>query len=129
MHSWGDTDMDWEGLNDAGRYIARYCKTRAWMRIHWKEKWGCIRFEYTYSSLFENPIHSIIWPGHLFIRYSNRMLRIDKMLGSILTTLRITRAIRSYQTWVFKRAIRNAVKKWPHIREEILEDVQYIGEE
>ena len=97
MHTWGDKDFDWDGLNDAGSYIARRCRRRAWFHLHWKEKYGSLRLEWINSALFYLPIHSIFYPGHLYVRYSHWVLVLDRKLGKVCYKMGITNAIRNYQ--------------------------------
>jgi hypothetical protein len=126
MHSWGDS---WfrkygEDLHNAGSFISRYCRTRAHLCIHWKEKWGTLRFEFIGSCIFDRywPIHSIFYPGHLFYRFPKWMLKVDWAVGCVLFGLGIGQLIQRYQLFILRRAINLAVKKWPHIEKEITAD-------
>ena len=147
MHIWGDEDFDWEGLNDAGSFIHQYCMSRARLCIHWKEKYGTLRYEYLDSCLFSDhtPIHSILKPGRLFLHYNKinikhiiklkdrilfrigkAIMNIERPIGILLQVLYISSLIRKYQLWIFRRAIFKAIEKWPHLEDEILEDAPEI---
>lgn len=92
MHHWKDKNVDWSGLYDAAYYIATYLGRYG--RIHvmdYKEKWGEVRVY-------------ILWGMEdRWIPYSR--------LNPILIP---------YQKWIYRRAYANAIRKWPHLRNEIL---------
>lgn len=46
-HFYGD-NFDFDGLEKAGRWIATFYYRRTHKRIMWKEKYGTIRYEFTY---------------------------------------------------------------------------------
>lgn len=127
-HYWGDEDFDWEALHQAGTFIAHYCKTRAWLVLHWKEKYGTLRYEFLTSTLFSQhtPIHSLWRPGHLYYRYSIRCRKIDEFIGRILWSLGITKLVQKYQLFILRRAVELAKQKYPHIADEITDDLDDI---
>lgn len=131
-HDWGDKDFDWEALNNAGEYISSYCMKRARLYIHWKEKYGTLRYQHLSSCIFNRywPIHTLINPGHLYYRFPRWMINIEYIVGDVLYYIGVVKIIQKYQLWILKRALLRAVKKFPHIKDEILADTpEEIGDE
>ncbi len=133
-HRWGDEDFDWEALNEAMNDIFNFCKKWAYMHIHMKEKYGSIRYEFTFSYLVKSyiPLHDILKPGYLYIRYTNNeklnnfIFWLDRnMVGPLIRVMRIDALINKYRRWIFDKSIIKTVKKYPHIAEEILEDYPF----
>ena len=130
-HVWGD-DFDWQRLDAAGEFISSYCIHRARLRIHWKEKWGTLRYEYLECILFgEWPIHALIKPGYLFYQFPKWFRPIEDVLGYVLEFLRISPMIRKYQLKIFKEALMAAVERYPDLKDEILSDApeEVVGKE
>lgn len=126
MHEWGDKDFDWHGLNAAGSFIARYCMHKARLKIHWKEKYGTLRIEWLSSCLFGySPVHNLVYPGYLYYKWPSWVMKIDRGLGSVLRVLRITNLIAGYQLKTLNRALARAVEYWPHLKDEIEDDVKW----
>jgi hypothetical protein len=101
MHTWGDYDFDWEGLNKAMEYIYSRTYYFSLCRISCKEKYGSVRYEF------------ITTP---FSRYNNS---IAEKCGRLYERL----------AWhVVKHVVFKAAKKWPHLEDELLEDLA-INEE
>lgn len=118
MHSWGDEDVDWKGINDAAGYIALWL--RRWPRVgvrDFKEKYGTIRI---YCSLGWGSIHEIWKPGYVFNQYPFKWMRtLDVYLGrKIMHWLNfvVIPVHKQLYRWRYKKA----VKKWGHLRTEIL---------
>lgn len=120
-HEWGDASFDWKGLDDAGVIIGQMCRRYGFFGGQIKEKWGCLRFYVNWSSL---SLHSIFYAGHYYRegRLSVWLDRIDikyieptleKFLGSIWFR---------WQRIVYNWAYQRALKKYPHLRDEILRD-------
>ena len=116
-HDWSS---DWPYFRDVGEaayYIGNYL--RKWGRVgvrDTKEKYGSCR---VYLSLGWRQLHCITHPGHCFSRYPKWLWILDcKYLSKIVRLLNYI--VVPYHTWLYNRAYQNAIKKWPHIREEIL---------
>lgn len=104
MHSWGD---EWfqqygEDLRDAEIWISKffYRVTKGNMSISMKEKWGSLRYEYIMTPRSdwyrENPFTEELG-----------MYNALQLFGWELLTIIIYRA----------------VKKWPHLEHELMEDL------
>lgn len=117
MHKWGDENVDWKGLNEAPRYIGTFL--RKWGRVgvrDCKEKYGTVR---VYLGLGWYSLHDVTHPGHCFSRYpkwlwtfchSKPMLNIFQILNRVVVP---------YHIFLYKFIYKRAVKKWPHLVEEI----------
>lgn len=121
-HEWGDDDFDWEGLNQAQDYIWTHAIRWGRMCFHTKEKYGTIRYEWL---SFGVGLHRLFYPAHLYIRQT-WLYQLDyKIVIPVLEFLRLDKIIMAYQWWVFKTVIKKAIKKWPHLKKEILADLNY----
>ena len=133
-HSWYDEedDFDFGRLNEAGFFIHKYCIKRARLYIHWKEKYGTLRYEYINSCLFGFwPIHHIFKPACLRYQWTKWVMNIDIVLGRLLEFIGVAPLVRRYQLYIFRKALFAAVKKYPDMEDEILSDApeEVIGEE
>ena len=120
-HMYGDCP-EWPYFGDvdnAASYIGRFC--RKWGRIsvtQTKEKYGTAR---VYCNIGISQLHDITHPGYVRSRYPHWLWHIDVMYVSKLSRfLRVNKVVVPYQKYVYRLAYRNALKRWPHIREEIL---------
>ena len=138
MRVWGD-DFDFAAVSHAARDIGQFC--RRWGRIDvmdYKEKFGTVR---VYCTFGHTTFHSLIWPGHMYNRFPFGVSKwgwklngawIGKKLGHILWVANcnasrillqnkfIERLIVKYQIWIYQKAYERAIKKYPHIPQEIL---------
>lgn len=120
MHIWGNEKVDWEGIDAAATYIGKQLKR--WGRVpvrQVKEKYGrvCV-----YTGLGWESVHDITHPGHAWIRYKGVFLYLyHKTYGiqQVLFTI-INKVIVPYHKWLYTHVYGLALKKWPHLREEIL---------
>jgi hypothetical protein len=119
MHNWGDPNVDWDGINDAARFIGVWLKKYARMEVRdYKEKYGTVR---VYCSFGWQQIHSILYPGYVWI-HKWWPHRLDMWFSYDTPFLKwlnryivVPIHVRLYR-WRYQQAI----KKWPHLREEIL---------
>jgi hypothetical protein len=119
MHDWSQTDVDWAGINAAAEYIGR--NLIRWGRVpvsEIKEKYGSCRI---YCGFGWYNFHTIFWPNYAYCRYKWKWLwHLDcattvHKLFSILNYIIIPIHKRMYR-YYYKQAL----KKWPHLWEEIL---------
>jgi hypothetical protein len=122
MHQWGTEGVDWAGISEAARFIAT--NLVRWGRVgvrDWKEKYGTVR---VYCGLGWYQLHSITHPRHCFARYPQWLWALDCRVGS-----RIVRPLNwlvvPYHKWLYRRVYGQALKKWPHLRLEILAGADY----
>lgn len=120
MHHWGDKGVDWKGIEDAAAFIGR--NLRRWGRVdvsQTKEKYGTARVYCSFG--FYEVLHGFFYPGHSYYHMPAWLVRVDHFisfklhLGQMLTAVMVPYQKRLY-TFLYGRAL----KKWPHLRMEIL---------
>lgn len=121
MHDWSDKDVDWKGIGEAAYYIQTYC--RRWGRIYGsaKEKYGTVRF---YCIFGELSLHSLLYPGYSYSQFPKWLWVLDIDYISKFLSI-FNDAFFVWQKFIYSRAYRNALKKWPHLTGEILCDSDY----
>lgn len=139
MHVWGDDWFEEHGgkLYAAERYIWEY--TYRWSKcgLISKEKYGSIRYEWLlppggrcYNVLsIKLPFVSWDYDHNSNYRYYwGGGGRFPVIIWRWADSW-VYRVWKQYGKWVLDRAVRNACKKWPEIKDEILEDYdsEYIG--
>lgn len=122
-HEWGEEDFDWAALSQAGELIYNRCR-KARLGIHWKEKYGTLRVS---PWPFSGMLHSLIWPGYVYNQYKWKwMWRVDCFLAHKIMPLWPFRHLHNFivrkQVQVLADAYTEAVQKFPHIKDEILDD-------
>lgn len=123
MHRWGDPNVDWAGISDAARWIAKYL--RGWGRVQvWdhKEKWGTVRVS---CSLGWSQFYSITHPGYAYSRYPRWLWVLDCRVGRHLV-VPLAPLILPWHKWLYRRAYRLALRRWPHLRVEILSGADFF---
>ena len=117
MHNWGDGFEYFNDVGEAAYYIGNFL--RKWGRVgvrDTKEKYGTVR---VYLSLGWRQLHCITHPGHCFSRYPDWLWHLDCLYLSKAVRL-LNCIVGPYHIWLYNKAYQNAIKKWPHIKEEIL---------
>lgn len=128
MHRWGDENVDWKGIEDSAAYIGNFC--RRWGRIgvtQTKEKWGTCRV-YVSFGLGCTSLLSITHPGHVSYigRYPTWLMKLDfRVFSPLIQWSRINKLIVPYQIMIYQLAYKRALKRWSHLREEILGGCDY----
>jgi len=116
-HNWSDDSVDWEGINDAARYIAVWL--RRWARLpvrDYKEKFGTVRI---YCGFGWHQLHDITHPGYCFSQYPEWLWHLDcRYIRRLMPLVNwaVVPVHRALYRWRYGRAIR----KWPHLAGEIL---------
>lgn len=116
MHDWSDDKFDWAALNDAINYLHNYLEKYGRIGVNSKEKWGTARIYCTFAYNF----HSLVYPGYAYCQFPKWLWHLDVYYGNKI--LRYTGALKLIQYWqkfIYVKAYANAVKKWPHIKQEI----------
>lgn len=125
MHTWGDENVDWEGIDAAASFIGHELKK--WGRVpvrQVKEKFGYVC---VYTGLGWDSIHDITHPGHAWIRYRGPIKWLyfkTYTLQQYIFTI-INKVIVPYHKWLYSYTYGRALKKWPHLREEILHGADF----
>ena len=118
MHMWGDENVDWAGISDSARYIGQNLRRLGRVGVRqWKEKYGTVR---VYCSLGWFSVHNITHPGHCFSRYPKWLLTLDCKIGSVIVPFLFNWFIMPYHKWLYRKLHKDMVKKYPHLKEEIL---------
>lgn len=125
-HEWGDTDFDWEALGKAEQIVNRVCNKWFRLGVHTKEKYGTLRCS-VYP--FDGSLHSITHPGYVYCQYPKWLWNINCSMsywGSRRPYSWFVRLIIMFQMHVgYRLAYYIAMKKYPHIAEEICVDADY----
>ena len=126
-HIWGDDDFDWKALDDACQYLEKNCRRWARLGVWTKEKYGTMRVSTTCAYVTEyDLLHNLIYPGYARIVWPKWFRSyIDWPLGKALGFVGIIRLIQRYQNKTLKFFWNRAAKKWPHIKEEILDEYKF----
>jgi len=115
-HRWGDTDVDWDGVSLAARYIGTRLRRYRIGVAQYKEKWGQVR---VYCSLGWRQVHDITHPGHAYGRYPKWLWNLDCRLGYLIVWP-LNWVVVPFHKWIYRQTYAKAVQKWPHLRDEIL---------
>lgn len=117
MHNWSDSDFDWKALNGAINIIGPTCRKYGLLGGQIKEKYGTLRFYAMFGYL---SLHTLIYPGYVYSQFPKWLWTLDiKYIGPILRFF-FERPFVWWQKKVYNYAYQKAVKKYPHIRKEIL---------
>lgn len=125
-HEWGDEGVDWAGIGNAAEFLGDYCARWGRFRGQTKEKYGSVRF---YAHIGHLSLHSLIFPGYVYCQYPNKLNWLWKaecrIINPILNKL-FGRAYVAWQVFIYKRAYKLAIKKWPHLRDEIMGSADHL---
>lgn len=116
MHTWGEEDFDWEGLNKAINYIDKWFRFWRIPVRQSKEKYGTARI---YCGIGAYQIHDLTHPGHCFSRYPKWLWVLDCRYGRHIVKWLINWWLNPLHKIVYVEIYKRAVKKYPHIKEEI----------
>lgn len=116
MHSYGKwPDEYFDQVSDAAYEIGTFISR--WGRIgvsQTKEKFGTVRV-YCYFGF--DSVHGLIWPRHCWI-HEWWPYRLDLLMSSLLSKI-LNTIFLPYQRFIYRLAYKRAIKKYPHLRDEI----------
>lgn len=117
MHKWGDEGVDWKGIDDAASYIGDFC--RKWGRLggQSKEKFGTVRF---YAHFGWLNLHTLIYPGYVYSQFPKWLWHLDIFYFGPVMRVFFERPFLWWQKQVYTLAYARALKRWPHLKKEIL---------
>lgn len=125
MHDWSEKDVDWAGISEAAEYIG--LGLRKWGRMEvrdYKEKYGTVR---VYCSFGWQSLHSVTHPGWAYIQYKRNsllwFLEWNRVVRKCIQSLNCL--VIPFHVWLYRKFYRNAIRKWPHLRLEILSGADY----
>jgi hypothetical protein len=102
MHWWGDEWNGWNDLTKAHNYIHRFVRRWSGCYLMSKEKYGTIRYEHIFppygSMYYRNKLHRWWLNSWIYYKWC------------------------AYGKFILSIAIKRAAKKYPKVKEEILED-------
>lgn len=122
MHHWGDgfkyfSDVD-EAAFEIGQFLRRYARMSV---TQTKEKYGTAR---VYCHFGWSQMFSITHPGYVWSRYPQWLWKFDVYyISKIIQPLNLV--VVPFHRFMYTLAYRLAIKKYPHIREEILGGADY----
>lgn len=130
-HDWSETGFDWHGLGEAGILIKNTCQTWGRLTIFTKEKYGTLRASVYFWS---GSLHSLLYPGYVSCQYFKKYPRLRDWLWSfdlkVITLLTYYSGLlflfTKWQKFVYNKAYQRALKKYPHLRAEILYDADFL---
>lgn len=123
MHKWGDEGVDWSGISNAAYFIGKYLKFWGRMSVTcMKEKYGTAR---VYCMFGWWQFHSIVYPGYVFSQFPLWLWKLDCYYGHYLLRP-LNYLVVPFHRWIYRRAYRLAIKKWPHLAGEILTGADFI---
>ena len=125
-HMWG-SDFDFMSLNLACDFFASNLQKYGRIQITGcKEKYGTMRLEWFFwDGHYQQFVHSAMYPGWLYIQYPRWMYKVDWFITAIANKSGLSWCLSAYQRLVFNIVTVLAVKKWPHLKDEILEELDF----
>jgi hypothetical protein len=117
MHIWGDGFLYFSDVEKAAEEIGVFCAR--WGRIgvmQTKEKYGTAR---VYCHFGVWGFHSLILPRYAYNQWPKWLWNLDCDIGTKILSP-FNKILIPYQKWIYLLAYKKAIKKYPHIREEIL---------
>ena len=125
MHSWGDEDFDWKALNGAIDEIYYWGKKVGRIGGDLKEKYGTVRW-YTYPTGVYK-ISELIFPGYVYYQWGADRKPYHNIFDQVSSIYMrpFKPLIHKWKRFFYAFAYNRAVKKFPHIKEEILVCTDY----
>jgi len=123
MHTWEEQGVDWKGINDAAEWIGSFLVR--WGRVSvsdTKEKWGTAR---VYCRFGWTQLHDLTHPRYAYLQYPKWLIRLDFAVFMPIISRSIGRWIVPYHKFLYRLAYKKAIKKWPHLKLEILNGADY----
>lgn len=116
MHNWGQEGVDWAGIEDSAYEIGTFISRWGRMAVsQTKEKFGTVR---VYCHFGWDCFYGILWPRHCWVR-GWWPYRLDLAMSSFVCRL-LNIIVVPYQKFIYRLAYKLAIKKRPHLREEII---------
>jgi hypothetical protein len=125
MHYWGDGFPYFEDVGEAAYYIGKFC--RRWGRIPvstTKEKYGTSRVYI--NGMGYACLHTLLYPGYVYSQMPDWLWTLDiHVFPKIFRAIGFRWLLEKWQIYIYRLAYKKAIKKFPHIREEILDGADY----
>lgn len=122
MHSWGDDFKYFAEVGEAAEFIGQYCRKYGRISVtQTKEKYGTARV-YLHFGLYN--LFSITHPGYHYNRHPKWLRELDyRILSKLIRPF--NPLVVHYQMYIYRKAYHLAFKKWPLIKEEIIQGADY----
>jgi len=123
-HDWSDDGFDWKGLGSAINYCQRFWKK--WGRIgsYGKEKYGTFRDNIV---MWDGGLLSLIKPGYFYIDGPIMQFIYYKLDYYVIRPLMVKTGLHrlgiEYQSFIYNYAIQKMCKKYPHLVDELVSDL------
>ena len=122
-HDWSDSDFDWNALAEAADFISKYVEKHSFCTLIQKEKYGSLRYEYVFP-----PKGSVRVGFQIRLPFFTRKNRFfpEKRAPICLWSWQDSWLYRKWTAYGWEcvlKACLLAVDKYPHIKDEILQDV------
>jgi hypothetical protein len=118
-HHWGGPFQYFADVEQAAYEIGEFCKR--WGRIsvgQTKEKYGTSR---VYCSFGIHQLFCITHPGYAYSRYPVWFWKFDcYVIAKLFHLIRLNAIVVPWQLYIYRLGYKKALKKYPHIRREIL---------
>lgn len=120
QHNWGDEEFDWMALDNAIRHMDKVMRRWRIQVRQSKEKWGQARI---YCSLGLAWWPQLTHPGYQWNpwpKWARRFAYGPTWLLDLANVLVVP-----IHKWAYLHAYRGAVKRWPHIKHEIMDAADF----
>lgn len=118
MHEWGDKEVDWKGIEDCCYILHTTCARWGRFSGQTKEKYGTVRF---YAYLGNISLHSLLYPEYVYSQFKWHWLwKLDIDYISPFLNFCFGKIFYKWQSKVYNHAYQKCLKKYPHLRKEIL---------
>ena len=116
-HYWGDETFDWASLDRACAFIGE--GLRRWrVDVHqYKEKFGQCR---VYCSLGLSSLHQLTHPGYCYNQWPKWAWKLQFTWPARALVRLLNIIIAPLHKRIYRHYYAEAVRRWPHIRGEIL---------
>ena len=109
-------------LGSAAHFLETYMKRWGRMQANAKEKYDEVR---CYTTFGWESLHSITHPGYYHMTYGPVMLWLNKVTQPLIWQL--NRWAVPYHKWLYGRAYRLAIKRWPQIVEPLCQGADDVS--
>lgn len=122
FHHWSDKAFDWKSLDDAVDIIYDTCIRWGRFGGQCKEKFGCIRFYVKFKPL---SFEALIYPGYYYRKFPPWISTLDDKVFSPVLQFFFGKLWNKWQRKVYNWAYQRALRKYPHLWDEILCDADF----
>lgn len=123
-HTWNDDWPYWEELYKAESYIVKWTYRLSLCHLSSKEKYGTIRYEYIFppgGRRYKTPIIDAFLKLFGEVNYDGHKYQKYMWGNSYLYNVWI-----KFGKYILKKVVNRATKKFPNVKEEILEDLDWF---